>query len=337
MKTKQGFILLNRSEFKSWVLKQNINRKVNMIHNHHTWVPDYTRFNGSNHFNLCIGMKNFHVNERRWADIGQQITTFPDGKIIVGTRSFEVGPACIAKNNDNAVCIEHVGNFDKGKDEMTEEHRRTVIHVNAVLNLKFKLKPNTTHNVYHHWFDPWSGKMFGGSKKTKSCPGSNFFGGNKMKDAKKHFIPKVLKELKSLPEYAEAFNIKVTEKPIGYAMVMRANQLNVRTGPSVKRKKIGALTRGNTVDVYEKKGRWTRISTEQKWVSSFFLKKIDKGIVTDDDPKGLSVRIGPGRKFRKMGVLMRDTQVTIFETSDNNWHRVSFIDKWVSGKYVKIL
>ena len=100
MKTKQGFILLNRSEFKSWVLKQNINRKVNMIHNHHTWVPDYTRFNGSNHFNLCIGMKNFHVNERRWADIGQQITTFPDGKIIVGTRSFEVGPACIAKNND---------------------------------------------------------------------------------------------------------------------------------------------------------------------------------------------------------------------------------------------
>ncbi len=337
MKTKQGFILLNRSEFKDWVMKHNINRKVVMIQNHHTWVPDYTRFNGSNHFNLCISMKNYHVNERRWSDIGQQITTFPDGKVIIGTRSFEVPPACISKNNNNAVCIEHVGNFNKGKDKMTEEHRRTIIHVNAVLNLKFKLKPNTTHNVYHHWFDPWSGKMFGGSKYTKSCPGTNFFGGNKMEDAKKNFIPKVLKELKSLPEYAERFNVKIAEKPISYAMVMRANQLNVRTGPSVKRKKIGTLTRGSTVDVYEKKGRWARISTEQKWVSSFFLTKIDKGIVIDDDPKGLSIRVGPSSKFRKIGFFMKDTEVTIYETSDNNWHRISFIDKWISGKYVKTL
>lgn len=337
MKTKQGFILMNRSEFKSWVLKQDIGRKVTMIHNHHTFIPDYTTFSGQNHFGLAIGMKNHHINVNRWSDIGQQITTFPDGKIIVGTRSFEVGPACIKGNNTEAVCIEHVGNFDKGKDKMTKEHEETILFVNAVLNLKFKLKPNDKHNVYHHWFDLRTGKRKEGSGITKSCPGTDFFGGNKVKDAKKNFIPKVVKALKKLPEYPEVFDDKPIEKPISRAMVMRANQLNVRSGPSVKRKKLGALTRGNIVDVYEKRGRWTRISTEQKWVSSFFLKEIFIGIVIDEDPKGLSVRTGPGRKFRKVGALLKDHVVTIYEKSDNNWYRISFLDNWVSGKYVSLL
>ena len=147
MKTKNGFILLNRSEFKKWMLNKNINRKITMIHNHHTYIPDYITFKERDHFQLVQGMKNFHVNEKRWSDIGQQITTFPDGKIIIGTRSFEAGPACIRHNNTEAICIEHVGNFNKGKDKMTDEHRKTILHVNAVLNLKFKTKPHTDINV----------------------------------------------------------------------------------------------------------------------------------------------------------------------------------------------
>ena len=86
MKTRNGFILLKRSEFKKWMMRQTINRKVTMIQNHHTWLPDYTTFN-DNHFEQVQGMKNFHVNQRGWSDIGQHITTFPDGMIIVGTRS----------------------------------------------------------------------------------------------------------------------------------------------------------------------------------------------------------------------------------------------------------
>ncbi|MEM8908611.1 MAG: SH3 domain-containing protein, partial [Bacteroidota bacterium] len=324
------------AEFKDWILKQHINRKITMIQNHHTFIPDYTTFNGSNHFGLVIGMKNFHMNERHWQDIGQQITTFPDGKIIVGTRSFELAPACIKGNNKEAVCIENVGNFDIGNDQMTDEQAKTIFHVNAVLNLKFKLEPNVQNNVYHHWFDLKTGERLEGGGKTKSCPGTNFFGGNKVKDAKANFLPKVTKTLKAMPEYAAVFD-NPEEQPIRHAMVMRANELNIRSKPSVHGKKLGALTRGNVVDVYEEQGRWTRISSEQKWVSSFFLKPIYLGVVIDEDPNGLSVRTGPNITYRKVDALLKDTPVTIYEKSDNNWYRISFLDKWVSGKYVKIL
>ena len=148
MKKSAGFILMNTDEFRDWILKKNVNRKVTMIHNHHTYIPDYSHFD-NNHFKLVTSMKNFHMNVRRFADIGQQITTFPDGMIVVGTRSLEVGPACIRKNNDSAVCIEHVGNFDKGGDVMTAKHKQTIVFVNAMLHLKFALEPNDTHNVYH--------------------------------------------------------------------------------------------------------------------------------------------------------------------------------------------
>lgn len=336
MKTYNGFILMNRAEFRDWILAKNVNRRVTMIHNHHTYIPDYSNFD-DNHFNLVIAMKNYHMNIRRWADIGQQITTFPDGKIIVGTRSLEVGPACIRHNNDSAICIEHVGNFDVGGDKMTKEHKETVIFVNAMLHLKFVLEVNDTYNVYHHWFDLRTGERKNGDGGvSKSCPGTNFFGGNKVADAKKKFLPLVRKELKKQPEYAEAFGIPV-EEPIGYAIVRRANFLNVRTGPSSKYKRLGTISRGNLVNMYERVPRWTRISTEQKWVSSYYLRIIQKGIITDDDPKGLSVRTGPSTRFRKVDAIFKDAEVIIHETSDNGWHRISYLDLWVSGRYVDII
>jgi len=331
---------MNRIEFKDWMMAKNINRKITMIHNHHTLVPDYSHFKGSNHFALCEAMKNSHMTDRRFADIAQQITTFPDGKIVIGTRSFERGPACIKGNNKEAICIEHVGNFDKRQDEMTKEHKKTIIHVNAVLNLRLKLMPTADTIVYHHWFNLSSGHRHNGdSRPQKSCPGTNFFGGNKLKDAKKNFIPKVLKELKTFPEYKKVFNKEPVEKHIGHAIVVRANNLNVRTGPSTRRKKVGVLSRGAIVDIYEKVSRWTRISPapDKKWVSSFFLKSIQMGEVTDKDPKGLSVRTGPGTKFRKVDALLKGTKVVIYETSDNGWHRIALLDMWASGKHIKIL
>jgi len=335
MKKSAGFILMNIAEFRDWILNKNVNRKVTMIHNHHTYIPDYSHFK-NNHFHLVTGMKNYHMNIRRFADIGQQITTFPDGMVVVGTRSLEVGPACIRKNNDSAVCIEHVGNFDKGGDVMTAKHKKTIVFVNALLHLKFALAPNDTHNVYHHWFDLASGERVDGvGGGTKSCPGSNFFGGNKPRDARKNFLPLVSKVLKKQPEYAATFGVEIPE-PIGYAMVIRANFLNVRTGPGSKNKKLGTISRGNTVDIYERVPRWTRISPDQKWVSSYYLQKIYKGFVNDEDPKGLSVRTGPSSKNRKVDALLKNTAVTVFEMSENGWYRISFLDLWVYGKYITL-
>lgn len=338
MKTKNGFILLKRSEFKNWMMKQTINRKVTMIQNHHTWLPDYTSFNGD-HFRSVQGMKNFHVNQRGWSDIGQHITTFPDGMIIVGTRPFERAPAGIKGHNSNAICIEHLGNFNKNKDKMEEQHRRSIIHVNSVLNLKFGLEANVDHNVYHHWYDLSTLQRTGGSGNTKTCPGTNFFGGNSIEKCKKHFIPLVRKDLKSFPEYQSVFDDANKETPIGYAIVVRARALNVRKGPGTRYKKDGKINRGTTVDIFEKKGRWSRISTgkQKRWVSSFYLKKVWKGVVIDEDPKGLSVRTGPGRRYRKITALMKDTPVTVYEKHDNGWCRIDFLDKWVSGKYLKFI
>ncbi len=317
-------------------MKQEVSRKITMIQNHHTWLPDYTSFN-DNHFQQVQGMKNFHVNERGWSDIGQHITTFPDGMIIVGTRPLERQPAGIKGHNDGAICLEHVGNFDKGKDVMSSEHKKTIVHVNAALNLKFALKPSIDHNVYHHWYDLSSTQRTFGSGNTKTCPGTNFFGGNKVKDAQKNFYPKILKELKSFSEYSKVFKKSNKNKVIAHARVVRAQNLNVRKGPSTKKKKVGTLSRGTIVDIYEIKDKWSRISTDKKWVSSYFLKPIYYGIVIDDDKKGLNVRTGPAGSFRKITALPKGSKVTVYEQSDNGWYRISFLDKWVSGKYVNLL
>lgn len=336
MKKRSGFTLMNREEFKTWVLKQVVNRKINMIQNHHTYLPDYKNFDGKNHFEKVKGMRWYHIYKAKMDDIAQQVTTFPDGMIMVGHRSMETPPAGIRGNNDFGICIEHLGNFDKGGDEMTDEHKKTIIFVNAVLNLKFALKPNTDHNVYHHWYNLRSGNRTNGDKNSKSCPGTNFFGGNKVEDAKKHLIPKINKVLKGFPEYKKTFDDIKVEKPIMYAMVVRAKNLNVRSGPGVKHRRMGRLEAGTLVSVFEKHKRWSRISTDDRWVSSYYLEEIRMGVVIDEDPKGLNVRTGPGSKFRKLDALLKGTEVRIHEEK-NKWLRIDYIDKWVYGKYVKDL
>jgi uncharacterized protein YraI len=334
METQQGFTLMDRSEFKDWLMKQTITRKITMIQNHHTWLPSYINFNGNNHFWKVIGMRNSHMIDRGWSDIGQHITTFPDGKIIVGTRSMNSIPAGIKGNNKEAICIEHLGNFDTGGDVMTKEQAETVVHVNAALNLKFALIPNETHNVYHHWFDLNTGLRTNGKGSTKTCPGTAFFGGNKVENAKQNLYPKVIKVLKTYPEYSAVFKTAL-ETPIAYAIVVNADTLNLRAKPSAKGDLLGSINQGTTVEIYESTDRWSRVSKEQVWVSSAFLQAIQIGIITDDDPKGLKIRSGPGAKFKQLGVLFKNDQVVI-HAEENGWYQIDFLDKWVSAKYVAL-
>lgn len=193
MNQKGQFLLFSRAEFKDWLLKQTIKRTISLIQNHHTWSPAYKDFNGSNHFTRLESMRSFHVNSRGFSDIAQNITTFPDGTIAV-CRSLDVAPAGIKGANSNGICIEHFGNFDLGGDRMTEEHRKTILFINALLCFKFKLPLSTSAIVYHHWWDLNTGERKNGAGVTKTCPGTNFFGGNKVADAEAHFIPLVKKE-----------------------------------------------------------------------------------------------------------------------------------------------
>lgn len=51
---------------------------------HHTWKPNHKGFNGKNHLQLQRNMKNYHINNNGWSDIGQHFTLMPDGKFVTG-------------------------------------------------------------------------------------------------------------------------------------------------------------------------------------------------------------------------------------------------------------
>lgn len=190
MKAIGNFILLSAEEFDSWLkLQRKPDRAIRLVQLHHTYHPAYQHFNGSNHFELCEAMERAHL-ERGFAEIAQHFSTFPDGTVMV-CRSMEKVPAGIKGANKNGICIENVGNFDKGKDEMTTAQREVMISMTKALLSHFKLVPNDQTVVYHHWYDLNTGKRIKseGSGVTKSCPGTNFFGGNKVVDFNEFLLP----------------------------------------------------------------------------------------------------------------------------------------------------
>ncbi len=330
MEKRNKFILLDSSEIKDWLIKQDVNRAINLIQNHHTYLPDMSHFDGQNHFSRLVGMRNFHINNNGWSDIAQNITTFPDGKVAI-CRSLEKTPAGIRGHNSNGICIEHLGNFDRGRDTMTQEHKDSIVHLNAVLCHKFNLTPSTNTIVYHHWYDLITCKRTDGSGTTKSCPGTNFFGGNSIESAEKNFIPLVVSELKKLKKGVSTDKVISAEQVIGHAMVT-ASRLNIRRSPSVTSKKIGFLNYGSIVDIYERRNRWCRISTENKWLSEKYLQEIFYGKVTASK---LRVRTGPSTAFRIIDHLSRGDEVTIYYIQ-NGWYKVDLNEKWVSREFVKL-
>jgi hypothetical protein len=181
------FILLSVQEFAEWLDAEPVDREVLIIQNHHTWKPAYAQFTGNNHMQMLDGMKAYHLSIK-FADIAQNITIFPDGKIAI-CRPLNVAPAGIKGANKNGICIENVGNFDVGGDVMTEVHKDAIIAVNALLVKAFNLTIDTDCIVYHHWYDLNTGVKTWGTGMTKTCPGTNWFGGNKKEDCEAGFLP----------------------------------------------------------------------------------------------------------------------------------------------------
>ncbi|MFA5354215.1 MAG: N-acetylmuramoyl-L-alanine amidase [Thermodesulfovibrionales bacterium] len=190
MKTKGKFLLMTVEEMAVWLGFNRITRRITHIQNHHTWRPDYRNFTGNNHFALLEGMEHYQMTERGFSEIAQNLTTFPDGQVAV-CRYFDRIPAGIKGANQFGLCIEHVGNFDVGGDLMTEEHKDGIVGLNALLCRTLKLIPSTDTIIYHHWYDLTTGKRTNGTGQTKTCPGTNFFGGNTVEAAETHFIPQI--------------------------------------------------------------------------------------------------------------------------------------------------
>lgn len=267
MRKNGKFILFSVDEFDAWLATTRFGRVVTLIQNHHTYQPDYGSFTGDNHFSLLAGMERFHVVDRGFAEIAQNLTTFPDGTVAV-CRSLEKIPAGIKGANQSGVCIEHLGNFDAGGDTMSEAHRQAIIRVNALLCREFLLTPTTDTIVYHHWYDLTLATRTNGSGNTKSCPGTAFFGGNSVAAAQAGFIPQV--------HEAFAAMAPITPVPEKRRMEVTARgTLNVRAGAGTSFARIKQLQSGVVVQVYEEANGWCRIHpSNQQWVSSRYLRAL---------------------------------------------------------------
>jgi hypothetical protein len=202
MNTQGPYLLLTREEFKSWLFNQTFTRDINKIQQHHTWLPAYEQFHGNNHLQMLKSMENFHVSKMGWKNIAQNLTIFPDGKVAV-CRPFNHEPegSIGAKANSGAIMIENVGNFDSGRDVMTAQQKESIVYVTAALSIKFRLTPSTDSITYHHWWDLKTGERVldnAPDYNVKSCPGTNFFGGNSTASANSYFYPLVLRKMKEI-------------------------------------------------------------------------------------------------------------------------------------------
>lgn len=183
-----SYKLMNTGEFKEYIDKLDVKRKIKTVQLHHTYSPSYDSFTGDNHIKLHNGMRNYHMKSCGYNDIAQTFTIFPDGMICTG-RNINNAPAGIYGANSEGICIECVGNFD-GTDEMTNEQENAIVAVVRILIDRFGL--NAKENVtYHAW---WTsiGTYLGDyikSRSCKTCPGINFFGGNTRKAYEKNLMP----------------------------------------------------------------------------------------------------------------------------------------------------
>lgn len=328
MESKYGFLKLTVQEFEGWLNAQRLGRTILTIQQHHTWSPSYVHFDGSNHFSRQRAMKNHHVGVNGWVDIGQHFTIFPDGMILTG-RSLESTPACIFGANQNSICIENLGNFDIGGDQMRSEQKDAIVKVTALLCKKFNLPVNPTSILYHHWYELGTGERNDGAGGNKSCPGTNFFGGNKVADFNQHFAPLVSQALgtASLPPV----------NPLIHYAVVTASWLNVRQGPSSQFSRATdrtAVKRGSILRVYEEVNGWLKISKSQShWVYSRFTREVNRATVS---ASALRVRSGAGTNFPIVGSLAQGTEVFI-EVEKLDWCKLALEEKWVSKQYLDFI
>ena len=265
MQQQGKFMVFDLGEFSAWLNAQTVNRAIKLIQNHHTYLPSYKDFDGSNYFAQLTGMEQSHL-QRGFSEIAQNLTTFPDGKLAV-CRNFETAPAGIKGANSHGLCIENLGDFDTGQDQMTPAHRNTILKLNAMLCQKFKLTPNPDSIVYHHWFDLQTGQRTNGTGTTKSCPGTGFFGGNTVASSQANFIPLIAQELANLSSAGTSAL---------YSAEVTASVLNVRNQPGTAGDILTTLQNGTVVQVYEEQGVWRRIDpADSRWVSGAYLQKVD--------------------------------------------------------------
>lgn len=137
---------------------------------------------------------------------------------------------------------------------------------------------------------------------------------------------------------------------------VKANtNLNVRNGAGVGYARVGSLTSGTAVNIYERVivngAEWGRIGTNQ-WVSMAYIvlnsnnnnnnnnnnNTATTGTGTVISSTGLNVRIGAGANYQRVSSLTPGSQVTIYEVVQNGsqlWGRIG-VNQWVCMTYIRM-
>ena len=136
---------------------------------------------------------------------------------------------------------------------------------------------------------------------------------------------------------------------------VKANtNLNVRNGAGVGYARVGSLTSGTAVNIYERVtvngAEWGRIGVNQ-WVSMAYIvlsnssnnnnngnTTVTTGTGTVISSTGLNVRIGAGANYQRVSSLSPGTQVTIYEVVQNGsqlWGRIG-VNQWVCMTYIRM-
>jgi uncharacterized protein YgiM (DUF1202 family) len=131
--------------------------------------------------------------------------------------------------------------------------------------------------------------------------------------------------------------------------VKTKGSLNVRSGPSTSKKKVGSLKYKANVTVTGKIGSWYRI--KHKSGSGYVMKKYIKITSTNADKNTstypfkakvnitsnkLNVRSGAGTKYKTLGSVKRGTKVTV-KGAKGSWYKITYNKKtaYVLKKHIK--
>ena len=277
--SKYGFTKMDANEFKTWITKQS-KTGFNGIQVHHTWSPSYSNFykaDGTHEDELKRqnNMKYFHVNSNGWGDIAQHFTIFPNGAIVTGRKLTNTTAIGIKGWNTNKICIEMYGNFDKGKDIMTEEQRHAMIVVYGELCKHYKITPSLDTIRLHSWFTS-GGRYIGTYDKTisaKTCPGTNFMGiGNTKEAIRDQFIPLIKNYIKCGECATKPVTTPSTTKD--YRVRVTTSSLNVRKGPGTSYSVTTTVKKGEVYTIVETQNNWGKLKSGAGWISLAYTEKI---------------------------------------------------------------
>ena len=350
--TRYGFTKMSVNEFKKWIQKQG-NYNYTGIQIHHTAAPSYENFykaNGTHEDELTRqnNMKSYHVNTNGWDDIAQHFTIFPNGKIVTGRSLANTTAIGIRGWNYNKICIEIYGNFDKGKDVMTEEQKQAVIAVYGELCKKFGITPSISTIRCHAWFTA-GGTYLGdyvAGRSAKTCPGTNFMGfGNSKAAIEKYFIPLVKNYINGTTSNIPT-QIPTTVSG-NYVVKVTSDTLNVRKGPGVSYGVCGELGRGEAYTIVQTQNGWGKLKSGVGWINLSYTQKVSNSTTASATvstsqylvkvtANNLNVRKGPGASYDISATVKKGDVFTITETK-NGWGKLKSGVGWISLGYTQRL